>query len=563
MESSSGIESGNKSVIRATVFGGNDTPIKKDAAPSKQLLKDDFFEMQKAGTVIEPPLDLLTLTMMEENSTELGLCVDAMEVNIEGFGGRLMLKDVPPETQETSAKEIEAERKQLRAFLLNINPTKTITKLRRMARRDLELCGNAYWEIIPTTGDQNKLAAIEYVAAHTVRIGKQDSEPTAMTKSVYDPQTGEQLSQTFWVNFRRYVQIRSGKTIYFKQYGDPRIIDRRDGKAYIDEAAALAAEVSKDHWASAVHHFSIHTARSPYGMPRYKGNLFSLFGSRAAEEINYNTFLNNNVPSLAILVSGNAMLTDGTIKRINEFANTVMKRSNNYSKFLILEAESASDGLSNAGSAKIEIERLKNEQHSDQLFQEYDKNNTEKLRRSFRLPPMFVAQGEDANRATAEVQRKIGEQQVFEPERRVMDEFITRLFTDMGFKFWEYRAYSQNVTNEDNLVDILSDVEKTGALTPNFARKILGDILNTEPEYYPDDVPFDPDVPFSLTMAEAVKNANLGGNPSTGALAPNQGQLPAEKALERIIPTGNPELLADVHEFISKKIAEYTAKGQS
>ena len=143
---------------------------------------------------------------------------------------------------------------------------------------------------------------------------------------------------------------------------------------------------------------------------------------------------------------------------------------------------------------------------------------------------------------------------MFEPERKEMDRIISRFFMDMGFKYWEYKAFSQNVTNDEDLVNILSRIEKTGALTPNFARRIVSDILNTEPELYDESVPFDPDVPFSLTMAEAVKGGNLGGNPSTGALAPNQGQIAAEKVLEQLIKARSPSLLADVHEYIAQKL---------
>jgi len=77
-------------------------------------------------------------------------------------------------------------------------------------------------------------------------------------------------------------------------------------------------------------------------------------------------------------------------------------------------------------------------------------------------------------------------------------------------------------------VKMVSTIEKTGALTPNEARIIMGDVLNKEPKLYDrDKVPFDPDIPFSLTMAEAVKGiAALGGSKSTGVLAPNQGQTP-------------------------------------
>jgi len=50
----------------------------------------------------------------------------------------------------------------------------------------------------------------------------------------------------------------------------------------------------------------------------------------------------------------------------------------------------------------------------------------------------------------------------------------------------------------------LAGAEKTGGMTPRIARVLLEDILGIELPEFSDKV--DPDVPFSLIMAEAVKN---------------------------------------------------------
>lgn len=531
----------NRDILKATVYGGGETVKKADVDAPSQMGDDMFKELTKAGKIIEPPLDLMTLLMMEENSTELRQIVDAMEINIEGFGGRLSMKPMPEDMKESKKADIQAERNKVQRWLMGLNPRVSLTMLRRQARRDRELTGNAYWELIPPArgDDMNKVVGIEHVPSHTIRIAKAGSDdPVEMKRELFDPETGESWEQTFRVRFRRYVQIRNEKKVWFKEFGDPRIMNRETGEV-LPNTPANAKKIPRSKRAHCLLHMKIPSSRTPYGMPRYVGNLFSVFGSRAAEEINYNTFLNNNVPSLAVLVSGNAMLTEGTVSRINEFAQSIMKRSNNYSKFLILEAEPATEGIQNTGTAQIKIERLKNEQQSDQLFQDYDKNNASKLRRCFRLPPIFVGGADEYNRAVADTSRKLAEEQVFAPEREEMDSLLTLLIESQGYKYWRYKSFSPNVTNDEDLVELMKSVEKTGAMTPNMGRKFIADITNSEPEFYPEDTPFDPDVPFSLTMAEAVKgDGSLGGNPSTGALAPNQGQTPkpsgTEKALRKI-----------------------------
>lgn len=553
--------------LRRQVFAVKDILKNESAA----LPDDPFQTLVTSGQVIEPPLDPMVLTMMEENNSELRQCVDAMVTNIEGFGGRLVLPDnITDEQKEAKKKEIDAERKKLRAFLHNFDPEDDITSLRMKSRRDLELTGSHYWELIPAKADPKKIAAMKLIEAHTIRLTKADETSTQFEKIEIDPETGEEYRQIFFKRFRRLVQIRNNKKIFFKEWGDPRIVDRRDGKAYKDEKAATAAGVKVENYAHIIYANRIWTARTPYGLPRYIGNLFSIFGSRAAEEINYNTFLNNNVPSMAIMVSGNAMLTEGTIKRIEEFTQNVLKRSNNYSKFLLLEAEPASDGLANSGTAKIEIEKLKSEQAEDQLFQKYDANNQDKIRRAFRLPPIYVGKSADYNRGTAETSQKLAEEQIFAPERFAMDRFINRLLIWMGFKWWRYKSFSPNLTNNEDLIKMMANIEKTGAMTPNVGRKIVGDILNQElPLYDKTKAGFDPDIPFSLTMAERVKAAtgkgSIGGNANTGDIAPNQGQIPKPDAEEETdkslfgLPTddeGDLDMtkLTDVFDMINKAL---------
>ncbi|MEZ4742296.1 MAG: phage portal protein [Bdellovibrionota bacterium] len=520
----------NRTILKAIVIGKDDPPTKDSEGGHSQTLPTDTFNYSD-GNVIEPPYDLLFLTMIEENSSFMGQLVDAMEINIEAFGGRIQMRELSPKQREQNKEQIEAEKKALKNFLLNINPDDDLTMLRRKARHDLELTGNGYFELIPARGDHTKITALNYVEAHTMRITVQDDDLTPFTKKKVDEDTGEIMEQTFLKRFRRFVQKRNNRMTYFKEWGDPRIVDRRDGKAFKSEDEATKAGVERKYWANPVLHFKIHSARSPYGIPRYIGNLFSIFGSRGSEEINYTTILNNNVPSLLFLVSGNAMLTEGTIKRMEDFANNVLKRTNNRSKFLVIEAEPAIEGMANSSTAKIEVKPLKEQQHNDMLFQTYDKNNSEKIRSAFRIPGIFVGKTDDINRATAEESRKLAEEQIFAPERREMDRKITQMFLDMGYQFWIYKSFSPNVTNDEDLIKMANALTKVGSITPNDGRKIKADIMNEEVELYDSEkVPFDPDIPFPLTMAEAVKGeVSLGGNPNSGPLAPNQGQIPNRK----------------------------------
>jgi capsid portal protein len=313
------------------------------------------------------------------------------------------------------------------------------------------------------------------------------------------------------------VQIVGGKKVFFKEFCDPRIIDRRTGEV-ADE------KLPKELRASEVYHFKIKSCRqTPYGMPRFTGNIISVRGSRQADETNLITLMNNNIPSFAILANG-AMLTQGSIERIREFVQSQMAGSSNFSKWLILEGESTHDGLSSPGNAKIEIVPLTKAQHSDMLFQNYDENNAKKLRRNFRVAPILVGASENYDRATAQVSERLTEKYVFNPEREAEDRIINKILLRQGIRFWNFKSNSPNVTNDEDLVHILTGAERSGALTPRISRLLLEDILNRElPGFENMPADFNPDVPFSYTLAKLMHS--VGSANQNGTFAP-QGQMP-------------------------------------
>jgi capsid portal protein len=116
-----------------------------------------------------------------------------------------------------------------------------------------------------------------------------------------------------------------------------------------------------------------------------------------------------------------------------------------------------------------------------------------------------LGKADDYTRTTAETSRRLADEQIFAPERDEFDSFINRrLLPDMGIIYHKFKSNSPNTTDNTQLVKILAGAEKTGGMTPRIARTLLEDILSMELPPLPEDFPSD--VPFSLSMAEAVKN---------------------------------------------------------
>ena len=518
---------------------------------TKAILEDPFKDYDN---LVRPPYHLLTLSMLRENSSELGQCIDAMITNIDGFGYRLVPKNESPKV------ETEAERIKIANFLDNINFDDDITQLREDTRCDLEDTGNAYWEFIPYRNKEG-VSSIRRLESHSIRLGKLDKTHTSVELKFYNEGTGKIETRSFKKRFRTYAQIAGMDKVWFKEWGDPRNISSKTGKV-IPKKHLIEAQKKKE-IANSVFHFRIRSNRTPYGLPRYIGNLFSIYGSRSAEEINFVTFENNNIPSMIVMVS-NGQLTEGSINRVKEFIKGHVEGNKNRSSFLILEAESADEEAINPGTMKMDIKDLSNSQKEDQLFQNYDANNSDKIRRCFRLPPIFVGRSDTYNRSTAQESRKLADEQIFSPERRKFDKVMNKiLIHEFGMAHHTFQSNSANVTNDEDLVKILSGAEKTGGVTPNIARNVLSDVLNKELPQYEKTDGFDPDIPMSMTIVREAKT--VAGNSNTGKIAPNQGQIPKgeedeedskEESTEKDL-----EILGNLQATLSENIYNEIIKG--
>lgn len=584
-----GFARSNLRAIRSTIFGlvksrnttKAATPVSAEgtsSGSSKSRDVDPFVRLEHAGKILRPPFDPLLLAILPENSTEVGPAIDAMAVNCEAFGWRLEPRIPVSESTSIEVLEILARERVVAEnfFESACQDENSFDDLRDKLRRDFESGGMFYVEFLETPGT-GELDGLNHLPAWTMRLGRPDKFRTeflakrvvkdvrlvpvpedspdlepgedsegreAVRKRRFEEQVSYDLvEETRWKRFRRYVQKHQGRTTWFKEVGDPRLIDSRNGEVVDRE------KLSEEHGdgakeeerftlegdrlvivegtvgfavrfaANPVKHLGLYSTRSSYGLPRYVGNLFSIFGSRAADEINYVTFKNQNVPNLVITVS-NGQLTDESADRIDEFLES-LQSDDNYSKILLLEAEPVMEGMRDPGTVKIELKPLTKEQHTDALFVRYQQNNDERTRRAWRFPPVFVGKSEDFSGKTIDASRRLGDEQVFGPERNRFDRFWTRwvLIEGLGIVWSTFRSNSPDVAENADLVKLMAQGEKTGGLTPRIARQIIGRVVNTDlgevdPEF------LNPDQPFSLSLAQLMKSTSAtdaegGGEPTS------------------------------------------------
>lgn len=498
----------NVRALKAIVFGDSDANGKKEVQGTGSIENDGGFASIR-GKIVEPPFDPLTLSMLPEVSNDVFQCSDALVTNIHGFGHLLiqrMSKDdiEDPKLTSEEVKAIDKEYVTAYNFFENCGGRASFADIREAIGKNLCSNGYSFLEIVRSPNVKGRIDLLHHLKVHQIRLCALDLAPVMVDLPRIDLiEDGRYEIRTVKtpILFRRFVQIVDSKVRFFKEFGDPRLIDNRTGDV-VDPSSPPDGFNKEDHEATEIYHFKHESDRTPYGLSPFTGVLLPIYGERAAEEINFITLRNNNIPAMVLMVSGGQAST-ATLQRIEKFVESVAD-GGNFSKFILVEAEGSGQEGVDTSAVKFDFKPLVDVQTRDSMFQEYSKNNAKKIRSAVRMPPIFFGHLESYNRATAELAKKLADEQVFGPARRKFDSFINReLLPRLGVKYWKFESQGPTITDIQELLQLLGVAERTGGLSPETAVEIIGRIVGK-------DIPVPkgivPDEPFSLQMAEKVKN---------------------------------------------------------
>jgi len=206
-------------------------------------------------------------------------------------------------------------------------------------------------------------------------------------------------------------------------------------------------------------------------------------------------------------------MTDRTIKRIKKFIDQEIKGRNNFNRILFIEAEGTpSPNTLEQNRTRIEIKELA--QLKDSLFKEYDRDNRQKVRSAFRLPPIYVGITEDYTRATAKESKEIAEEQVFGPEKQDFDFIVNhKFFPDLEVKYHRFETKSAPIESREDQSAIIKEMGESG-LTVGEVRKELDRITEVEL----DDLGDQPWLKMPIKLAQFILQlqAKGGGNGGDG-----------------------------------------------
>jgi PBSX family phage portal protein len=465
--------------------------VLKAASQSQQA--DDPFKHQSGSIgdlgggmhVIEPPFNFGALMRLPRENNMLRQCLDSMVTNVEGHGWRL--EYVGPEDQEESPAA-QAEKVTLENLLVFPNDETTLQELRERVRCDEETLGNAYMEL--GRDQENRVIFVSHIPAHTVRLTNKENE--AVDVVVELPREGGASKRTVRKTFRRYVQIVGTRRIFFKEFGDPRVIDPRTGQ--------VNDELTPEEEATELCHLRLYSPGTPYGIPRWINQMPAILGSRQAELTNLDFFKENAIPAMALLVSGGQVTQESVDDIEEQFIN--QRGRSSFNRITVIEARGDEDAASQDGnipSPKMEMKPLQNERQKDGLFQDYDQNNMTKVRSSFRIPPIFVGLAEEYSHATAKSSFEVAESQVFGPSRNASDDVWNRkILASYNAHFWAFRSLPPRITNHEDVIKAIETFDDVGAMTPNVAIGLANELFDLDIPVIEDQYG---DIPFAITTS--------------------------------------------------------------
>lgn len=447
--------------------------VVKEAALSKADTPLQLSEPEAlgAGDWLTPLNDMRGLQNMVKGSTILPQCIRAYKNNIAGFGiGVRYVED----TEETPEMAEEFTKAQEVIELLNIEQdTKAVFEQIIEAR---EIYGVAYLEVIRNLAGE--VVQIEFVRdTPSVRKTK-PLEPYISTAYYHHGRQTERQKR-----YCKYKQEVGGQTVYFREFGDPRVMDRRNGQ-YMAGGEVL----ERQYQANELLEFAI--GPEPYGEVRWIGQVLGVDGSRKAELLNNNYFENGRHTPLLIMIKGGT-LTDDSFAKLQQYMNDIKGAAGQHA-FIILEMESP-DGrveFDQADKPEVEVKDLANILQKDELFQDYLDNHRRKVQSAFQLPDLYVGYTTDFNRATAQTAQEVTEQQIFQPERKSLAWMINnRLLNCYRFRYVEAYFLGPDISNPDDICRLLAVASNAGGVTPNMAHELAVGVIGKDKvaEDYPGD----------------------------------------------------------------------------
>lgn len=477
-------------------------------AASRQIpgTSQSWDTLQRAGDVLPPPYDPWKLICAVEESADLPPAIDAMAVNIGGFGHEIEAL-FPTEDTESGAvlpppDEALIERGDLELFIASCSLGLGLTGLIELVDRDTETIGWGAMEILRRR--DGTIAQLQHIPGYTLRLGRL-SKPILVEVPFRHPTTGDMIALQTWRRFRTYVQVRDGATRFFKQLGDPRHMNYQTGETRSAKDGAWNKDpAGNDLNGTEAHWFRQYAAHTDYGVPRWIGAMPHVQAAREGAELVVDWFWNAPIGTKMAVVAGGAWRPGSLDAAMDKIDHSARGGDQAWG---IIGLEADTDGGDALSDSRDVAPRILIEDLSFVLPADIYKGKEslidsagKRVRGMFRLGSVYVGGTEAAsNRAESDTARAMGEEQVFRPIRRRRWEsfFQDILLPEMGINFWRIRLRGAPTGADESAFSGLGAFNEGGGTTPNTLIRAFAESTGQTPKLI-----FEPwgDKPMVLVM---------------------------------------------------------------
>lgn len=476
------------------------------ANPGSQQIPPDFRRDRTNldNDYVHPPIDLRLWANQLSRNTRLNRGIRIIARNTVGLGWHIVpASKINEETPQEELDAIERERQIAEDFFENINPTKPYQSLAECEVIDEEATGNGYFEVTRTGA--GKVEYLYHVPSVTMRV----------------------------LRFQRgFVQIRDGTKKYFKNFGEPRAMNAKNGKfagedGFLESGATVLPANQR---ATEIIHFPLYSPLSDtYGLPRFIPASAAIAGNFYAGRRNVAFFQNDAVPRMAVMVSGGTLDKDSKNAVANLFQEG--QGADQAHRILVLEAQSEGTGVDgDKNNIKIELKPLTVDTTEDGSFLNYRRVNDEEIREALGLSEVYF-KSEKLTKASAVVAKATTDEQEFEPARILKETVINKLLVQgpngLGLKRVRFKLARPTTTDPLEAAQVHKIYSDIGAMSTNEIRADLG----KEPMPQTEEWAKAPLPVAMLALEGKIRNGSAFATPDPDAAAAAQENPPAEPDL--------------------------------
>jgi len=380
------------------------------------------------NVLIAPLYPYALLRQLIRESGTLPTCIDALANNVANTGYDTLKREKVDANDGTKPDD---KAKAIQTFFNTVWPGQDGKALIKSTVRDLESVGRYYWEVIRSSdGDIMLLKGIKPDNLRPVK----HSETDKITKTIKLMRNGKEVSiPNFEVYERRFARVHSlstgNKTVYFKEFGATRELNRRTGE-WVTDKSALQALTLGDR-ATELIEFKL----EDNGAPRWIAEIRSVLGEQEAADLNLEFFNNGGIPPVVFALLGGQMTPDSR----QRFEDVLTGKAKDKLAAALIEIYSTGGSLDKEVPAKLEVHKFGAESANDALFTKYIADCAARIRRRWRLPAILTGDAAEMSYATAFVSYMIAEEQVFGPMRGdLYDRINATLLQDASMGGGEY-----------------------------------------------------------------------------------------------------------------------------